>query len=103
MNEESKFMRRIVCCSWWCRRCGQNIGSENVALYCHKLPDVVKGSGFFAGMALLDHLRDCQGHDFGPELRAKLGTDFLNHPRIWEWFGEHARRESRLLAEESVE
>ncbi|NNM88217.1 MAG: hypothetical protein HKL95_06830 [Phycisphaerae bacterium] len=96
-------MRRIVRCSWWCRRCGENIGSENVALYCHKLPNVVKGSGFFAGMALLDHLRDCQEHDFCEELRAWLGADFLNHPRIWEWFEVHARRESRLVAEEEVQ
>lgn len=96
-------MRRIVCCSWWCRSCGANIGSENVALYCHDLPPVVKGSGFFAGMALLDHLRDCRGQDFSAELCASLGSDFLNHPRIWDWFERHARRESRLLAEEEVD
>lgn len=99
---DPNFMRRIVQCSWRCRHCRETFGSENVALYCQKLPDVVKGSGFFAAMTLLDHLRDCQTHDFSAQLYAQYGPDFLNHPHIWEWFNQHAQRDSRLLAEQEL-
>ncbi len=100
---EEPIMRRIVRCSWRCRRCREIVGSENMAIYCVRLPDVIKPGWFFASMTLLDHLRDCTGEDFAPPLRLKYGDDFLTHPHIYDWFNQHGVLETQLTAEESLE
>jgi hypothetical protein len=99
---EGKLMRRTVRSSWRCRNCREIFGSENIALYCTKLPATTKPTWFFASMTLLDHLRDCRGLDFSDELRAQFGDDFLNHPQVYDWFNRHAMVESCLVAEEDL-
>ncbi len=102
-EEVEPIMRRIVRCSWRCRRCRQVVGSENLAIYCARLPDVIKPGWFFASMTLLDHLRDCAGIDFSSPLRLQYGNDFLNHPHIYDWFNQFGVLETELTAEEELE
>ncbi len=101
--EPEKIMRRTVRCDWWCRHCQQLFGSENVALYCATLPEVIKPSWFFATMALLDHLRDCQNEDYTDRLTHRYGPDFLSHAAIYNWFNDHAMVHKQLINEEDLE
>ncbi len=100
---DDKIMRRVVRCDWRCLHCREIVGSENVAVYCSQSPREVRPSWFFAAMSLLDHLRDCRGHDYSAELRQRYGSDFLNDPRISEWFREHGVVNRTLLREEELE
>lgn len=88
----------MVKISWRCKHCRQVFGSENLAHYGADPPSMMKPTWFFASMGLLDHLRDCRQTDFSDVLRAQYGADFLNHPRIWEWFNVHALVERQLLS-----
>lgn len=96
-------MRLKVRCNWRCRHCGDMFGSEMIAYYGTRVPERVKPTWFFAALTLLDHLRDCQQHDYADELRARYGVDCMNHPHIYEFFNERAYTESRLMAEEELD
>jgi hypothetical protein len=81
-----------------------------VAHYGATLPEQIQPTWFFASMALLDHLRDCpqlaadgKGFDYSDELRKIYSADFLNHPRIYIWYNEHALIERHFLAQEELE
>ena len=54
-------------------------------------------------MALLDHLRDCQGKDYSDDLRTEFGDDFLNRAGIYTWYNRHALIERHFLAAEEVD
>ncbi|HVS70384.1 MAG TPA: hypothetical protein VHQ47_03930 [Phycisphaerae bacterium] len=103
MRGPNKIVRHVIRCDWRCKHCREVFGSERVAHYGEELPDLVKPTWFFASMALLDHLRDCQGEDHSDELRKKYGDDFLNHAQIYDWYNQHALIERHFLAEEEVE
>lgn len=96
-------MRRIFHSRWQCRRCRQYIGGENIAVYSTRMPDRTKPTWFFAAMTLLDHLRDCSGHDYCDELRGQYGNDFLRHPEIYRWFNEHGMVDTQLTDEYAVD
>jgi hypothetical protein len=107
----------VVRCDWRCKHCGEVFGSERVAHYGAELPELIKPTWFFAAMTLLDHLRDCPnvrrrgaaagaktaGYDFSDELRNQFGSDFLNHPQVYNWYNEHALIERHFLAQEELE
>ncbi len=103
MRSPEHAMRTIVRCAFRCKHCREIIGSENVAFYGRDLPGLIKPTWFFASMVLLDHLRDCTKMDHSAELRAQYGDDFLNHPRIWEWFNRHGLVERKVVAEEELD
>ncbi len=98
-NDSRPVMRRIFRSRWQCRHCRACIGEENIAVYSARLPERTKPSWFFAAMTLLDHLRDCGGHDYSQELRIRYGDDFLCHPEIYEWFNEHGLIDTQLTDE----
>jgi len=100
---EPKLRRHVVRCAWRCKHCRELFGAENIAHYGVDLPTMVKPTWFFAAMSLLDHLRDCVETDLSPTLRDQYGDDFLNHPRIWEFFNTHALVERTLLRQEDLE
>ncbi|MCL5946061.1 MAG: hypothetical protein M1472_04320 [Planctomycetes bacterium] len=103
ITEPQKLMRRTVRCDWWCRHCHKQFGSENVSLYCTKLPDVIKPNWFFAAMALLDHLRDCLHEEYTDRLVQRYGFDFLSNTEIYNWFNDHAVVHKTLIHEEELE
>ena len=103
MRSPQHILRHIVRVIWRCKHCGEIFGSENIAHYGANPPSMIPPTWFFASMTLLDHLRDCQKTDLAPTLRAQYGADFLNHPRIWEFFNIHALVERKLLAQEELE
>ena len=103
LAESEKIMRRTVRCDWWCRYCKQQFGSENISLYCAKLPEVIKPSWFFASMALLDHLRDCRKEDYTDRLTYRYGEDFLSHIEIYNWFNDHAVVHKTLIDEQELD
>jgi hypothetical protein len=103
MRAPERILRHIIRCDWRCKHCMNVIGSERVAHYGADLPDLIKPTWFFASMALLDHLRDCEGKDYSEELRGKYGDDFLNHPAIYDWYNVHAVIERHFLAQEELE
>ncbi len=96
-------IRHVVRCDWRCKHCGEVFGSERVAHYGAELPALIKPTWFFAGMALLDHLRDCRGMDYSEALRREYGKDFLNHPLIYNWYNVNALIERHFIAEEELE
>ena len=98
-NDSRPVMRRIFRSRWQCRHCRVFIGEENIAVYSARLPERTKPTWFFAAMTLLDHLRDCGGHDYSQELRGRYGNDFLSHPEIYEWFNEHGLVDTQLTDE----
>jgi hypothetical protein len=79
------------------------IGSERVAHYGVDLPELIKPTWFFASMALLDHLRDCERKDYSEELRGAYGQDFLNHPAVYDWYNVHAVIERHFVGQEDLE
>ena len=103
MRSPEHILRHVVRCDWRCKYCREIIGSERVAHYGADLPNVVRPTWFFASMALLDHLRDCQDKDFSDELRAEYGDDFLNHLQICNWYNLHALIERHFVATEEVD
>jgi len=103
MRSPDKIVRHIVRCDWRCKHCATVFGGENVAHYGAELPSQISPSWFFASMALLDHLRDCQQTDLSDTLRHDYGADFLNHPRIFDWYHVHALIERKLVAEEDLD
>jgi hypothetical protein len=103
MRSPEHIVRHIVQCDWRCKHCREIFGSERVTHYGEELPGLIKPTWFFAAMSLLDHLRDCGGHDFSDELRQEYDTDFLNHPLIYNWYNQHALIERHFLAQEELE
>ena len=103
MRSPEHILRHIVRCDWRCKHCREIIGSERVAHYGADLPDLIKPTWFFAAMTLLDHLRDCQHHDFSEQLIEQYGNDFLNHPQIYNWYNENALIERHFIAQEELE
>lgn len=103
LAEPDQIMRRTVRCDWICRHCDRRFGSENIAIYCVKLPETIKPNWFFAAMALLDHLRDCLNEDYTDRLMNRYGRDFLAHDHIYDWFNDHALLEKRLIHEEELD
>jgi hypothetical protein len=103
MRSPEHILRHVVRCDWRCKHCREIIGSERVAHYGADLPDLIKPTWFFAAMTLLDHLRDCQQHDFSEELRGQFGEDFLNHAQIYDWYNQHALIERHFVAQEELE
>ena len=102
MRAPDHVVRHIVRCDWCCKYCRKVIGSERVAHYGAELPELIKPTWFFASMALLDHLRDCRKTDYSNQLKKEYSNDFLNHPRIYNWFNLHATIERHYLAEEEL-
>jgi hypothetical protein len=96
-------MRRIFRSRWQCRKCREYIGGENIAVYSTRMPDRTRPTWFFAAMTLLDHLRDCSGHDYCDELRQRYGQDFLRHPEIYHWFNQHGMIDTQLIEEYAVD
>jgi len=115
MRSPEHILRHVVRCDWRCKHCGEVFGSERVAHYGAELPELIQPTWFFAAMALLDHLRDCQGvsdsplgkssagKDFSEELRETYGNDFLNHSLIYNWYNQHALVERHFVAQEELE
>ena len=103
MRGPEHILRHIVRCEWRCKYCEEVFGSERVAHYGSRLPELIKPTWFFASMSLLDHLRDCREKDFSEELRGQYGEDFLNHPEIYNWYNVHALVERHFVAEEELE
>lgn len=103
MRAPDQIVRHIIRCDWRCKHCSTIIGSERIAHYGADLPNVVRPTWFFASMTLLDHLRDCQSHDYSPELKSEFGPDFLNHLQICNWYNLHALIERHFLGEEELE
>ena len=103
MRSPEHILRHVVRCDWRCKHCREIIGSERVAHYGAALPDIVPPTWFFASMTLLDHLRDCRQTDYSTELSEAYGADFLNHPRIYDWYNRHALIERHVLAAEEVD
>lgn len=113
MRSPEHIIRHVVRCDWRCKHCREVFGSERVAHYGAELPALIKPTWFFASMALLDHLRDCEaaagegagagGVDFSAALRVEYGEDFLNHTLIYNWYNEHALIERHFIAEEELE
>jgi hypothetical protein len=104
VRSPAKVMRHNIRCLWRCKHCGNEIGREIVQHYGIDLPEtMIKPTWFFASMALLDHLRDCQSTDFSDTLRPEFGADFLNHPEIWRWFNVHATIERRVVGTEDLD
>jgi hypothetical protein len=103
MRGPNKIVRHIVRCDWRCKHCKEIIGSERVTHYGEDLPEIIKPTWFFASMALLDHLRDCRGEDFSQELRTSHGSDFLNHPQIYDWYNVHGLIERHFLGAEDLD
>lgn len=103
MRSPEHILRHVIRITWCCKHCRTAFGSENVAHYGAAPPNMIKPTWFFASMALLDHLRDCQQTDLSATLRARYGQDFLNHPQIWEFYNTHAVLERKLVAEIELE
>jgi len=103
MRSPDRILRHVVRVVWRCKHCRESFGSENVAHYGADPPNMIKPTWFFASMALLDHLRDCQRTDLSETLRGQFGNDFLNHKQIHEWYNVHATIERTLVAEEELE
>jgi hypothetical protein len=103
MRSPEKAIRHIVRCDWRCKHCRAVFGTENVSHYGTELPEETRPTWFFASMALLDHLRDCQQTDLSETLLLQFGADFLNHPRIYDWYNIHALIERKLIAEEDLD
>jgi hypothetical protein len=103
MRSPEHVLRHIVHIDWRCKHCREIFGSENVSHYGVDPPNMIKPTWFFASMALLDHLRDCQQTDLSEQLRAQFGEDFLNHVRIFDFYNIHALLERKLVAAVELE
>lgn len=103
MRGAKHIVRHHVRVTWRCKHCRQVMGSENLSHYGAAPPSMMKPTWFFASMALLDHLRDCQKTDFSDTLRESYGADFLNHPHIWEWYNVHALVEREFIGEDELD
>ncbi len=104
VRSPGKIMRHNVRCVWRCKHCGNEFGREHVQHYGTDLPEtMIKPTWFFASMALLDHLRDCQSTDMTQTLKAEFGDDFLAHPDIWRFYNIHATIERRLVKTEDLD
>ena len=103
MRSPDLILRHRVRCDWRCKHCREIIGTEQVSHYGAELPELIKPTWFFAAMTLLDHLRDCQQKDHSADLQKEFGTDFLNHPTIYNWYNRHALIERHFLAAEELD
>jgi hypothetical protein len=103
MRSPEHILRHVVRCDWRCKHCREVFGSERVTHYGADLPNIISPTWFFASMTLLDHLRDCRQMDYSAELSAEYGADFLNHPRIFDWYNRHALIERHFLAAEELD